>query len=119
MWHKNTDHGNARGGLGTKWFGRVWLNPPFGRQAAMWLWKMASHGNGIALVPARTETEMFYDSIWNVADAVCFIKGRPHFHYVTGERAKANSGAPIALVAYGPHNANALRRADLGKVVPA
>ena len=46
-------------------------------------------------------------------------KGRPHFHYVTGERAPANSGAPIALIAYGQDNAEALRRADLGKVVPA
>lgn len=52
-----------------------------------------------------------------MADAVCFLKGRPHFHYVTGERAPANSGAPIALVAYGEKNALALHMACLGKVV--
>jgi hypothetical protein len=62
---------------------------------------------------------MFYETVWGVADAVCFIKGRPHFHYVTGERAKANSGAPIALIAYGRHNAEALAAARLGVVVPA
>ena len=97
----------------------MWLNPPFGREAIKWLRRLVQHGNGIALIPARTETAMFYECVWNVADAVCFIKGRPHFHYVTGERAAANSGAPIALIAYGQHNADALRRADLGKVVSA
>jgi hypothetical protein len=106
-------------GLEQPWAGRVWLNPPFGREAVKWLRKLVQHGNGIALIPARTETAMFYECVWNVADAVCFLKGRPHFHYVTGERAKANSGAPIVLIAYGQHNADALRRADLGKVVPA
>lgn len=98
---------------------RVWLNPPFGREAVKWLRKMVEHGNGIALIPARTETAMFYECVWNVADALCFIKGRPHFHYVDGRRAPANSGAPICLVAYGFKNERALREAGLGKVVPA
>ena len=106
-------------GLAQPWHGRVWLNPPFGREAVKWLRKLVQHGDGIALVPARTETAMFYEAIWNVADAVCFLKGRPHFHYVTGERAKANSGAPIALIAYGQHNAEVLASSGLGKVVPA
>lgn len=106
-------------GLSKDWFGRVWLNPPFGREAVKWLRKMVQHGNGIALVPARTETAMFYECIWNVADAVLFMQGRPHFHYVDGRRAPANSGAPICLVAYGFANERALRTAGLGKVVPA
>jgi hypothetical protein len=106
-------------GLSLMWNGRVWLNPPFGREAIKWLRKLAAHGNGVALVPARTETAMFYECVWNVADAVCFLKGRPHFHYVDGRRADANSGAPICLVAYGRDNVDALVKADLGKVVPA
>lgn len=106
-------------GLAQSWRGRVWLNPPFGREAVKWLRKLVEHGNGIALIPARTETAMFYECIWNVADAVCFLKGRPHFHYVDGTRAPANSGAPICLVAYGFANERALRNANLGKVVPA
>lgn len=106
-------------GLSKDWDGRVWLNPPFGREAAAWLRKLARHGNGIALIPARTETRMFYESVWGVADAICFIRGRPHFHYVDGRRAVANSGAPIALVAYGQINRLALRRANLGFVADA
>ena len=106
-------------GLSLPWSGRVWLNPPFGREAIKWLRKMVRHFDGIALVPARTETAMFYETVWGVDDGVCFIKGRPHFHYVDGTRAKANSGAPIALVAYGLRNLDYLKRAGLGIVLPA
>lgn len=112
-------YSKADDGLAQPWSGRVWLNPPFGREAVKWLRKLLEHGNGIALVPARTETAMFYECIWDKADAVCFLKRRPHFHYVDGTRAAANSGAPICLVAYGFNNERALRNAGLGKVVPA
>lgn len=101
-------------GLAADWSGRVWCNPPFGNQAVLWLRRMAEHGNGIALIPARTETAMFYECVWPAADAVLFLKGRPHFHYPDGKRAPFNSGAPIALVAYGMRNALALHYSGLG-----
>ena len=41
-------------GLNKPWWGRVWCNPPYGREAEMWLKKLAGHGNGIALIFART-----------------------------------------------------------------
>ncbi|MDT0497421.1 DNA N-6-adenine-methyltransferase [Algiphilus sp. W345] len=101
-------------GLAQAWTGRVWCNPPFGREAVKWLRRCAEHGDAIALVPARTETAMFYETVWGVADAVCFLRGRPHFHYVDGRRAPFNSGAPIALIAYGHDNAAVLRTCGLG-----
>ena len=101
-------------GLAMPWFGRVWCNPPFGREAVKWLRKLRDHGNGIALIPARTETAMFFETIWGMASGVLFLKGRPHFHYVDGRRANFNSGAPIALVAYGQENLEALRQSGLG-----
>lgn len=104
-------------GLNQEWLGRVWLNPPFGREAIKWLRKMAAHGNGIALIPARTETAMFYETIWGKADAILFIKGRPHFHYVDGQRAPFNSGAPICLIAYGEENYLTLLKSGLGVVL--
>ena len=104
----------ADDGLALPWHGRVWCNPPFGREAVKWLAKLRDHGNGIALIPARTETAMFYGTVWGHAAGVCFLRGRPHFHYVDGRRAKANSGAPIALVAYGAENLDALQRSGLG-----
>ncbi len=106
-------------GLSCMWNGRVWCNPPFGREAVKWLRKLAAHGDGIALIPARTETAMFYECVWGVADAVLFIKGRPHFYYIDGSRAPFNSGAPICLVAYGKRNAEALEKSGLGFVVRA
>lgn len=104
-------------GLRKPWFGRVWCNPPFGREAVKWLRKMKDHGNGIALVPARTETDMFYETVWGIAEGVLFVKKRPHFHYVDGGRAKFNSGAPIALIAYGRDNLTSLLNSGLGFVV--
>lgn len=113
QYHKEQD------GLAQSWHGRVWLNPPFGREADKWMAKMAAHGDGIALLAVRTETEMFFRRVWERADAILFLKGRPHFHYVTGERAAANSGAPICLIAYGAANAKCLEGCGLeGAFVP-
>lgn len=117
-WDTAARHYTVRdNGLNKPWHGRVWLNPPFGREAAKWLARMREHGDGVALIPARTETRMFYESVWGYSDGVLFLKGRPHFHYVDGSRAPFNSGAPIALVAYGRSNLHALRQSELGFVV--
>jgi hypothetical protein len=102
-------YGLPQDGLALPWFGRVWLNPPYGREADAWLAKLVDHGNGIALIFARTETDMFFDRVWHRADAVLFLRGRLHFHHVSGERAAHNSGAPSVLAAYGAQNATALR----------
>jgi len=104
-------------GLSLKWRGSVWLNPPYGSEIRKWLAKMALHGNGIALVHARTETRMFTKYVWPRAAAICFLEGRFHFHYPSGERSKLNSGAPVALIAYGSWNARALRQSRLGVVL--
>ncbi len=106
-------------GLKQNWFGRVWCNPPYGLEAAKWLEKLAEHGNGIALIFARTETKMFFDHVWNKADALLFIEGRLYFHKVNGERAKANSGAPSVLIAYGSQNVETLKTCNIaGRFVP-
>lgn len=105
-------------GLRQPWEGRVWLNPPYGRETSIWLDRLADHGNGIALIFARTETDMFFRHVWERADAVLFLRGRLHFHHVDGRRAAANGGAPSCLVAYGRSNVEALERSGLeGKIV--
>ena len=100
-------------GLSIPWHGFVWCNPPFGPEADKWLQRMAEHGNGIALVPARTETRWFVSNVWESADAVLFLHGRPHFHHADGTRGKANSGAPICLIAYGLHAVGVLAECGL------
>lgn len=56
---------------------------------------------------------MFFDHVWNRADGLLFLKGRLYFHHVTGERARANSGAPSVLAAYGRSNAESLRQSGI------
>lgn len=107
----------ADDGLIQPWFGRVWLNPPFGPHAAKWLRRMREHGDGIALVPARTETRMFFESVWGWAHGVCFLKGRPRFHYPDGRRSRSSINAPVCLIAYGEGNLAALRQCGLGVIV--
>jgi hypothetical protein len=88
-------------GLKQDWFGRVWLNPPYGRGMDLWLNKLAGHaGGGLALVFARTETKTFFETVWGKADAILFIKGRIRFHLPTGEKA-GTAGSPSVLIAYG------------------
>ena len=106
-------------GLKRPWSGRVWCNPPYGKEADAWMARLADHGDGIALIFARTETAMFFRHVWPKADAVLFLEGRLHFHFVDGSRAKANSGAPSVLVSYGQSNAESLKSCGLpGKFVP-
>lgn len=105
-------------GLNLDWEGRVWMNPPYGREAVKWLDKLATHGNGIALIFARTETEMFFSQVWDRADALLFFRGRLYFHHVNGERARANAGAPSVLIAYGDENVSALEKvSEWGKLI--
>ena len=108
-YHYTIDHD----GLLQPWKGRVWLNPPYGLLAAKWLERLAYHGNGIALIFARTETKMFFEQVWNKADALLFIKGRLYFHHIDGSRAKANAGAPSVLIAYGTANAEILKESGI------
>lgn len=105
-------------GLKKPWAGRVWCNPPYGMIAAKWLERMVDHGNGVALIFARTETEMFFNWVWDKADAVLFLRGRLHFHHANGTRAAANAGAPSVLIAYGKQNVTALENSGItGKIV--
>lgn len=97
----------ADDGMRRVWIGRVWLNPPYST-AGRWLARLAAHGQGTALVFARTETRLWHDHIWPHATGLLFLRGRLHFHYPTGARAPANSGAPSVLVAYGERDAAVL-----------
>lgn len=114
-------HAGADDGLKSEWLGRVWLNPPFGPRPLVrsFMQRMAQHGCGTALLAARTETDLFFETVWTKASALLFLRGRPHFHYPDGRRARANSGAPIVLIAYGFLDAKILKTCILsGHYVP-
>lgn len=72
----------ADNGLDVPWFGRVYMNPPYGRGIDAWVEKLVhEHVSGnvpeaVALVPARVDTDwfrMFRDY------AICFVDGRLKF----------------------------------------
>lgn len=107
-------------GLAARWFGRVWLNPPYtSGEIGDWLAKLAEHGSGTALIFARTETEAFQAQVFQRASGLLWLAGRLHFHHPDGRRAKANAGAPSVLVAYGQDDLDRLAASDLpGSLAP-
>lgn len=95
-------------GLLQEWFGRVWLNPPYGRAMDPFMVKMALHQNGVALVFARTDTRIFQQHIFPFCDSIFFIAGRINFINTAGMKARWNGGAPSVLIAYGEENVAAI-----------
>lgn len=105
-------------GLDRDWFGQIFLNPPFNRyEVGWWVNRLALHGHGVALLHARTEAAWF-DPVWDHADAILHLADRLYFHYPDGTRAKANSGAPAVLCAFGAENVERLRSSGIaGRLV--
>ena len=104
-------------GLQREWSGYVWMNPPYGRDVNVWMARLANHGQGIALIFARTDTKAWHQSVWGRADSILFLDGRLTFHNRDGSMAAASAGAPSALVAYGSCAKASLERAHLGGTV--
>lgn len=104
---------NGDDGLVAPWTGRIWLNPPYGPGAEAFLSRLAEHGRGTALIFARTETKVFHEQVWDRATAILFLRGRVTFLDASGTAAKANSGAPSCLIAYGERDAAVLAESGL------
>jgi DNA N-6-adenine-methyltransferase (Dam) len=102
-------------GLAQAWNGRVWLNPPYGRATDRWLTKLAAHGDGLALVFARTDTAWF-QRIAAEATALCFIGGRLRFHRPDGTPGDT-APSPSLLVAFGLPCALGLAESGLGRTL--
>ena len=99
-------------GLLKTWHGRVWLNPPYGQETGDWLGKLAQHGNGIALVFARTDTLWFHITACK-ADAICFLNGRIRFIAENGKKGGA-PGCGSMLLAWGDECADILVNSGAG-----
>lgn len=93
-------------GLKKQWAGRVYMNPPYGREIIDWVSKLvAAHESGevkeaIALVPSRTDTKW-----WAMLRdyPVCLVSGRLKF----GE---AENGAPFPSAVFYLPNGTAIDR---------
>jgi phage N-6-adenine-methyltransferase len=89
-------------GLHAAWWGRVYVNPPYGREIGPWVQRACNSylireiEAAILLVPARTDTEWFR----HLRDFPrCFIGGRVRFISPDGE--VAGAPFPSALVYLG------------------
>lgn len=82
-----------------KWFGRVWLNPPYS-DVGRWLDMLAEHGNGVALVFARTDTK-WAQRHFKIASQIFFISGRIKFLNDKFEQS-TNAGHGSMFLNYGP-----------------
>lgn len=94
-------------GLRQPWEGSVWLNPPYGPDTPKWLAKMATHGNGMALVFARTDTIWFHEAK-ETASAMLFLKGRIKFVDGLGKTGGGGAGCGSLLIAWGTECRDAL-----------
>lgn len=101
-------------GLKQNWGGaRAFCNPPYGPQTAVWLNRLAAHGNGIALVFARTETRWFQE-VAPKASGFLFLAGRLRFHHVDGRQGQSAT-APSVLMSFDGPATNLSNRAWLEK----
>lgn len=94
-------------GLNARWDGSIWMNPPYGNKIGRWMGRLAEHGQGVALVFARTETDWFVRHVWGQASAILFLASRVHFCRPDG-KIGGSAGAPSVLIAYGESAAQSL-----------
>jgi phage N-6-adenine-methyltransferase len=71
-------------GLSQSWRGVCWMNPPYGREIALWVRKAyeSSLEAGtvvVCLLPSRTDTRWWHDYVLDHAEGIFFIKGRLKF----------------------------------------
>jgi phage N-6-adenine-methyltransferase len=89
----------ADNGLAQEWFGRAWMNPPYGRGIGEWMRKAYESAQStcvcvVCLVPARTDTAWWHD--YATRGRIEFIRGRLKFG-----GSKVNAPFPNALVVFG------------------
>lgn len=85
-------------GLAQEWFGRVFMNPPYGREIGKWMakaWEAAQSTAEVVvcLVPARTDTAWWHD--WAARGEVEFVRGRLRF-----VGAESSAPFPSAVVVF-------------------
>ena len=87
-------------GLAQMWAGRVWMNPPYGREIGRWIEKAhmeAQRGSlVVCLIPARTDTAWWHNHVMQATE-VRFIRGRVRFG-----GGKAGAPFPSAIVVFKP-----------------
>ena len=106
----------ADDGLAQPWEGLVFMNPPYGRATRHWVERLAAHGNGIALVFARTDAAWWHTAA-RAADLTCHTTGRLRFYPGTTDAPGGSPALGSSLFAFGPVATAALATSNLGLLV--
>ena len=100
----------ADDGLSQDWDNETWfINPPFS-EAKKWV-EMAAQGfmngesEGVMLLPVRTDTKYWHESIWPVAHYALFVKGRLKFvnrvmPLIAGDRKPTSAPFPSVILMF-------------------
>lgn len=104
-------------GLAEPWAGRVWLNPPYGREMRKWTERLVEHGVGTAPIPVATGTKHWQEVIFPAASAIHFYRHRIKFLRRDGVEDGMVSPQASAIVAFGDADAAHLLRSGLPGVV--
>jgi site-specific DNA-methyltransferase (adenine-specific) len=89
----------ADNGLLQDWKGKVFMNPPYGREIGQWMKKAfeeVANGNAevvVSLVPARTDTAWWHN--FSMKGDIRFLRGRLKF----GD-AKSSAPFPSAIIIF-------------------
>lgn len=104
----------ADDGLARPWDGTVFMNPPFGGRNGQvpWLTKFLNHGDGIAIVAARTSAAWFHSHAIR-ADTMLFPRGKTKFIRPDGSTG-GSPGTGVVLIGMGDLCNEALEGCGLG-----
>lgn len=88
-------------GLKQDWIDVCWCNPPYGRMQKDWIKKareesQKNNSTIVMLIPAKPDTKIWHEVIFEYSSLVCFIKGRLRF-----SNAKESAPFPSAIVVFG------------------
>ena len=92
-------------GLRKEWHGRVWCNPPYGKEVKDWCKKALEQSKKgtttVLLIPCKTNTNWWHDTVIPFAE-VRFLRGRVKFVYPDGQQSTQALPWPLAFVIYRP-----------------
>jgi phage N-6-adenine-methyltransferase len=113
-------YSKAQDGLSSPWDGRVWCNPPYGRDVGRWikraLWAVqAAQTAPVAclLLPARTDTEWFHLLYGAPGVQIDFLRGRIRF---VGAASTAPFPSIVATIRPSQHRAHGAKRTKTKEV---
>jgi phage N-6-adenine-methyltransferase len=94
-------------GLTERWFGTVWLNPPFSLkedflEKCITEWRDGRIDLGVVLLPVDTSTGWFHEHVASTASLIWFKQGRVSFDGAGGRNRNPNFGVMVAVYGDAP-----------------